>query len=64
LPSDFEQYDPKVKEEIERTGALINGTKTFEWLIVSAVSRRKEDPGDGVLLFRCQSAPVCYPEDE
>ncbi len=44
LPSDFEQYDPKVKEEIERTGALINGTKTFEWLIVPRYPGEKKIP--------------------
>ncbi len=44
LPSDFEQYDPKVKEEIERTGTLINGTKTFEWLIVPRYPGDKKIP--------------------
>jgi hypothetical protein len=44
LPSDFEQYDPKVKEEIERTGSTINGTKTFEWLIVPRYPGDKKIP--------------------
>jgi hypothetical protein len=44
LPSDFEQYDPKVKEEIERTGSSINGTKTFEWLIVPRYPGEKKIP--------------------
>jgi hypothetical protein len=33
-----------VKEEIERTGALINGTKTFEWLIVPRYPGEKKIP--------------------
>lgn len=44
LPSDFEQYDPKVKEDIERTGLAINGTKTFEWLIVPRYPGEKKIP--------------------
>jgi len=44
LPSDFEQYDPKVKENIERTGAAINGSKTFEWLIVPRYPGEKQIP--------------------
>ncbi len=44
LPSDFEQYDPKVKEEIDRTGSSINGSKTFEWLIVPRYPGEKKIP--------------------
>lgn len=44
LPSDFEQYDPKVKEEISRTGESITGTKTFEWLIVPRYPGDKKIP--------------------
>ena len=44
LPTDFEQYDPKVKEEIERSGSFINGTKTFEWLIVPRYPGEKKIP--------------------
>ncbi len=44
LPSDFEQYDPKVKEEIQRSGAAITGTKTFEWLIVPRYPGDKRIP--------------------
>ncbi|MCK9408438.1 MAG: BatD family protein [Bacteriovoracaceae bacterium] len=44
LPSDFEQYDPKVKEDIERTGSAISGTKTFEWLIVPRYPGDKKIP--------------------
>lgn len=44
LPSDFEQYDPKVKENIERTGSAINGSKTFEWLIVPRYPGDKKIP--------------------
>lgn len=44
LPTDFEQYDPKVKEDIERGGASISGTKTFEWLIVPRYPGEKQIP--------------------
>jgi len=44
LPSDFEQYDPKVKEDITRSGEMINGTKTFEWLIVPRYPGDKKIP--------------------
>lgn len=44
LPTDFEQYDPKVKEEITRSGETINGTKTFEWLIVPRYPGDKKIP--------------------
>ncbi len=44
LPTDFEQYDPKVKEDITRSGESINGTKTFEWLIVPRYPGDKKIP--------------------
>ena len=44
LPTDFEQYDPKVKEDIDRTGSAISGTKTFEWLIVPRYPGDKKIP--------------------
>ena len=44
LPSDFEQYDPKVKEDITRSGETINGTKSFEWLIVPRYPGDKKIP--------------------
>lgn len=45
LPTDFEQYDPKVKEDITRSGETINGTKSFEWLIVPRYPGEKKIPG-------------------
>jgi hypothetical protein len=44
LPSDFEQYEPKVKEDITRSGETINGTKSFEWLIVPRYPGDKKIP--------------------
>ncbi len=44
LPSDFEQYDPKISENIQRTSGTINGTKTFEWLIVPRYPGEKKIP--------------------
>ncbi|MCX6136796.1 MAG: BatD family protein [Ignavibacteriales bacterium] len=43
LPGDFEKYDPKVNESIERNG-VINGSKTFEWLIVPRYPGAKKIP--------------------
>jgi len=34
LPPDFEQYSPKVTENINRTANRINGSKTFEYLVI------------------------------
>lgn len=44
LPNDFEQYDPKVSENISRDGSSIKGTKTFEWLIVPRYPGEKKIP--------------------
>lgn len=34
LPRDFEQYEPKVSENIQRTGDRITGSKSFEYVLV------------------------------
>ncbi len=34
LPTDFEQYTPKVSDNINRTGDRISGSKTFEYLLI------------------------------
>jgi hypothetical protein len=44
LPADFEKYDPKVNETIDRNGAAISGSKTFEWLIVPRYPGEKKIP--------------------
>jgi len=44
LPADFEKYDPKVSESIDRNGATIRGSKTFEWLIVPRYPGEKKIP--------------------
>ena len=44
LPSDFEQYDPKISENIQRSSGTINGNKTFEWLIVPRYPGEKKIP--------------------
>ncbi|MDD8017376.1 MAG: BatD family protein [Bacteroidota bacterium] len=44
LPNDFQQYDPKVSENISRDGAAINGAKSFEWLIVPRYPGAKKIP--------------------
>lgn len=44
LPSDFEQYDPKISENIDRSSGTISGSKTFEWLIVPRYPGEKKIP--------------------
>ncbi|HUI10385.1 MAG TPA: BatD family protein [Bacteroidota bacterium] len=34
LPTDFEQYTPKVTDNIDRSGEKISGSKTFEYLLI------------------------------
>lgn len=34
IPSDFQQYEPKVTESINRQGGVISGNKTFEYVLV------------------------------
>jgi hypothetical protein len=34
LPSDFEQYSPKVSDNISRPEGLVSGSKTFEYLLI------------------------------
>ena len=34
VPSDFEQYEPTIQEAIDRSGNLISGQKTFEYVLV------------------------------
>lgn len=34
LPADFEQYTPKVSDNINRTGDKVSGSKTFEYLLI------------------------------
>ena len=34
IPADFEQYDPKVTQNINRSGAAISGRKTYEYVLV------------------------------
>jgi hypothetical protein len=34
LPSDFEQYTPKMTDNINRTGDRVSGSKTFEYLLI------------------------------
>ena len=34
LPADFEQYSPKVSDNINRQGDRISGSKTFEYLLI------------------------------
>lgn len=51
LPSDFERYEPKIDESIQRTGSAISGTKTFEWLIVPRYPGEKRIPALAFTYF-------------
>ena len=34
IPSDFEKYDPKITENIDRSGNTVSGSKTYEYVLV------------------------------
>lgn len=34
LPASFERYDPRIETIIDRSGASLNGAKTFSWVII------------------------------
>lgn len=42
LPSEFEVYDPKVSENVERGGNQISGSKTWEYVMVPRFAGRHE----------------------
>ncbi|MGA7160042.1 MAG: BatD family protein [Bacteroidota bacterium] len=44
VSNDFEKYDPKVSENIDRSSAVVNGSKTFEWLLVPRYPGQKKIP--------------------
>jgi len=44
VPTEFEKYDPKVNESIDRTTNVVNGSKTFEWLLVPRYPGQKRIP--------------------
>ncbi len=44
LSNDFEKYDPKVNETIDRSSNVVNGSKTFEWLLVPRYPGQKRIP--------------------
>jgi len=44
ISNDFEKYDPKVNETIDRNSSVVNGSKTFEWLLVPRYPGQKRIP--------------------
>ncbi len=44
VSNDFEKYDPKVNETIDRSTSVVNGSKTFEWLLVPRYPGQKRIP--------------------
>ena len=51
VSNDFQKFDPKVTETIDRNSAVVNGTKTFEWLLVPGLCRSKENSLFGIFYF-------------
>ena len=43
IPAQFEKYDPKITDDIQRTG-VISGKKSFEYLIIPRVEGKQELP--------------------
>lgn len=41
LPVDFEQYSPKISENVKRTGERISGSKTVEYLLIPRYPGKK-----------------------
>ena len=48
---DFEKYEPKISDEINKKGSLISGKKTFEFVAVPRTSRQFEIPAYVLLYF-------------
>ncbi|MGE5431078.1 MAG: BatD family protein [Syntrophomonadaceae bacterium] len=44
LPSGFEKYDPKVNDQVNRSGSYVSGQKTVEYLLVPRAEGQKEIP--------------------
>lgn len=44
LPAGFEKYEPKVNDQINRSGSAVSGQKTVEYLIVPRATGQKEIP--------------------
>ncbi len=44
LPADFEQFSPKVTEDVGWQGALLSGSKTFEYLLIPRYPGNKTIP--------------------
>ncbi|MGE5496820.1 MAG: BatD family protein, partial [Syntrophothermus sp.] len=44
LPSGFEKYDPKVNDQVNRSGGYVSGQKTVEYLLVPRAEGQKEIP--------------------
>lgn len=53
LPSGFESYDPKISDNINRSG-VISGRKSFEYLIVPRIDGIQEIPGIKFTYFNPQ----------
>lgn len=56
FPTDFEVYDPKIKERVSRNGGKLNGYKTFEYLIIPRIPGEYEIPKIEVSYFDPKAA--------
>ncbi len=55
FPPDIESYDPKVTEDIRRTGGNISGSKTFEYLLIPRAAGVQDIPSITYSFFNPKS---------
>ncbi len=41
LPNDFQKFDPKTNEDVNRKGEIVSGTKTFEYVMIPRYPGKK-----------------------
>lgn len=51
LPSDFEKYEPKVSETINRQGEVISGSKSFEYVLIPRFPGQQRIPSVRLVYF-------------
>lgn len=55
FPQDFEVYDPKATDNLKLTGAGLNGTKTFEYLVIPRHAGEFKIPAVEFIYFDLKS---------
>ena len=51
FPADFETYDPKINSNISASVNGVNGSKTFEYLVIPRIAGEYKIPVDGFSFF-------------